>query len=105
HLRRRSGVLEPVGLARLGDVPGLAEFAGQVAPSGTERQHGSSGQIVVQWLLLYWIDTEPRGTAVGREHDPVVLPATHEAQAALAFVKPAIARADIALDTPVFEPV
>jgi len=60
---------------------------------------------VVQWLLLYWIDTEPRGAAVGREHDPVILPATHEAQAALAFIEPAIARADIALDTPVFEPV
>ena len=60
---------------------------------------------MVQWLLLDWIDTEPRGAAVRREHDPVVLPATHEAQAALAFVKPAIARANIALDTPVFEPV
>jgi hypothetical protein len=34
-----------------------------------------------------------------------ILPATHEAQAALAFVEPAIARADIALDTPIFEPV
>src|SRR5436190_13971948 len=92
-------------LARFGDVPILAEFAGQVAPGSAERHHGSSGQIVVQWLLLYWIDTEPRGAAVRREHDPVVLPATHEAQAALAFVKPAIARADIALDAPVFEPV
>ena len=81
------------------------KFAGQVAPGSAERHHGSSGQIVVQWLLLYWIDTEPRGAAVGREHDPVVLPATHEAQAALAFVEPAIARADIALDAPVFEPV
>src|SRR5437879_3178399 len=33
------------------------------------------------------------------------MPDTHEAQDALAFVKPAIARADIALDAPVFEPV
>ena len=92
-------------LARFGDVPVLAEFAGQVAPGSAERQHGSSGQIVVKWLLLYWIDTESRGAAVGREHDPVIQPATHEAQAALAFVKPAISRADIALDAPVFEPV
>jgi hypothetical protein len=60
---------------------------------------------VVQWFFLYWIDTESRGAAVRCEHDPIVLPATHEAQAALAFVKPAIAWADIALDTPVFEPV
>ncbi len=72
---------------------------------GTMRESGSSGQVVVQWLLLDWIDTESRRAAVGREHDPVILPATHEAQAALAFVQPAIARADIALDTPVFEPV
>ena len=105
NIFRRGCVLEPVEFSRFGDIPVLAEFAGQVAPGGTERQHGSSGQIVVQWLLLYWIDTESRGAAVGRKHDPVILPATHEAQAALAFVKPAIARADIALDTPVFEPV
>jgi hypothetical protein len=59
--------------------------------------------MVVQWLLL-WIDTEPRGAAIGREHDPVP-PATHEAQAALALVEPAIARADVALDAPVFEPM
>ena len=60
---------------------------------------------MVQWLLLDRIDAEPRGTAVGGEHDLVILPATHEAQAALAFLEPAIARADIALDTPVFEPL
>jgi hypothetical protein len=88
-----------------GDVPVLAEFAGQVAPGGTEGQHGRSGQIVVQWLLLDWIDAESRGAAVGREHDLLILPATHEAQAALTFVEPAIARADITLDPPVFEPV
>src|SRR6266436_1915181 len=105
NIFRRGCVLAPVELSRFGDVPVLAELAGQVAPGGTERQHGSSGQIVVQWLLLYWIDTESRGAAVGRKHDPVILPATHKAQAALAFAKPAIARADIALDTPVFEPV
>ena len=83
----------------------ITEFARQVAAGGAEGQHGSSGQILVQWFFLYWIDTESRGAAVRCEHNPVILTAAHEAQAALAFVKPAIAWADIALDTPVFEPV
>jgi hypothetical protein len=97
--------LEAVELSGFGDVPVLAEFARQVAPGGPERRHGSSGQIVVQWLVFYWIDTESRRAAVGREYDPVILPAAYEAQPALAFVKPAIARANVALDAPVFEPV
>jgi hypothetical protein len=97
--------MEPVEFSCFGDVPVLAELAGQDAVGSAEGQHGSSGQIVVQWLLFYWIGTEARRAAVSREHDPVILPATHEAQAALAFVEPAIARTDIALDTPVIEPV
>ena len=102
---RRGRLLEPVEFARFGDVPVLAELARQVAAGGAEGQHGRSRQIVVQWLLLDRIDTEPRGAAVGGEHDPVVLPAAHEAQATLAFVELAVARADIALDAPVVEPV
>src|SRR6185295_12584204 len=104
NIFRRGCVLEPVQRSGFGDVPVLAEFARQVAPGGTEGQHGSSRQIVVQWLFLYWIDTETRGAAIRREHHLVILPATHEAQAALTFVKLAIARTDVALNALVFEP-
>ena len=59
------------------------------------------GQVVVQRFLLDRIDAESRGAAVGGEHDPVVLPAAHEAQAALALVELAEARADVALNAAV----
>jgi hypothetical protein len=60
---------------------------------------------LVQGLLFYWIDTESRGAAISREHDPVILAAAHEAQAALAFVHPAAARADVALHPAVLQRV
>ena len=41
--------------------------------------------------------------AVGREHDPVVLPRPHEAQAALAIVQLAQTRTDVALDAAILE--
>ena len=47
---------------------------------------------------------KPRGAAVGGEDDPVVPAGAHEAQAALALVQLAEARADVALDAPVVEP-
>jgi hypothetical protein len=60
---------------------------------------------VVQGLLLDWIDTEPRGAAIGGEHDAVVLAPAHKAKATLAFIELAIAWADVALDAPVVEPM
>ena len=52
-------------------------------------------------LLLYGIDAEPGGTAVGGEHDLVILPRAHETHAALPFVQLAKSRAEIALYTAV----
>src|SRR3712207_7687943 len=43
-LLRAGGVGESLDLARLGDVPVLAEAAGQVAPRGAEGQHRAARQ-------------------------------------------------------------
>jgi hypothetical protein len=40
---------------------------------------------------------------IGSEHDLIVGASAHEAQPALAFVEPAIARAEIALNAPIYE--
>ena len=58
-----------VELAGLGDVPVLAELAGEVAAGGAEGQHRRAGQEVVERLLLDRIDAEAGRAAVGREHD------------------------------------
>ena len=47
-----------VVFAGLADVPVLAEFAAQIAATGSERQHGRSGQEVVERLLFDWVDAE-----------------------------------------------
>src|SRR5262249_1554294 len=96
-------VLQPVHLARLGDVPVLAELAGEVAARGAERKDARARIEVVERLLLHRIDAESGGAAVGRERHAAVFHLTHEAQAALAFVQPAIARAQVALDAAVRE--
>jgi hypothetical protein len=70
-----------VDLAGGGDLPVLAEAAGQVAPGGTEGQHGGAGQHVVERLLLDRIDAQAAGTAVGSEHQTLTLPGAHEAAA------------------------
>ena len=99
----RGLVLQAVELARLGDVPVLAELAGEIAAGGAERQHRRAGQEVVQRLLLDRIDAEPGRAAVGGEHQLLAPARAHEAQAALAVVQAAVARADVALDAPVVE--
>ena len=62
-----------------------------------------AGQEVVERLLLDRVDAEARRAAVGGEHDLVVVPGAHEAEAPLTFVQLAEARADVALDAPVLE--
>jgi hypothetical protein len=56
---------------------------------------------MIERLFLDRINTKSRRTPVSREHDLVILPGTHKAQPALAFVQLAIARTDIALDAPI----
>ncbi len=58
---------------------------------------------MVQRLLFDRVDAETAGAAVGRQHDRVVVPHAHEAQAALPFAQPAGARADVALHAPVVQ--
>src|SRR5262249_39763463 len=88
-------------LARLGDVPVLAELAGKVAAGGAEGKDARARIELVERLFLHRIDAEARGAAVGREHHAVVLAHAHEAHAALALVQPAVARAGVALDAAV----
>src|SRR5262249_7360321 len=87
-----------VDLARLADVPVLAELAGQVAAGGAEREDRGAGQEVVQRLLLDRIDAEAARPAIGREDDLVVQPGAHEAEPALPLPQLAEARAEVALD-------
>jgi hypothetical protein len=94
-----------VGLARLADVPVLAELAGQVAPGRPEREHRRPRQEVVERLLLDRIDAEPARPAPSLEDDLVVLPGAHEAEPPLPFEQLAEPGAQVALDPPVVERV
>jgi hypothetical protein len=104
-LRRAGLVHQPVHLAALGDVPVLAELAGQVAARGAEAEHAAAGQEVVERLLLDRVDAEARAAAVGAQHHRVAHALAHEAQAALAFVQLAVARAQVALDAAIVQHV
>ncbi len=95
--RRRGFVRQAVHVARLGDIPVLAELAREVAARGAEGQDARAGIELVERLFLHRIDAESGGAAIGGEHHGVAVSLAHEAGAALAFVQPAIARAEIAL--------
>jgi hypothetical protein len=60
---------------------------------------------MVERLLLDRVDTEPAGATVGRGHHLIALPGAHEAQAPLALLEMAVARAQIALNAPVIPQV
>ena len=98
---RRGVVHQRVHLARLRDVPVLAELAREVAAGGAERQHARAGVEMIERLFLDRIDAESRRASVGRQHDRVALALADEAGAPLAFVQAAVAGAEIALDAPV----
>src|SRR5262245_49952550 len=105
QVRGRGPVGECIGLPRLGDIPVLAELAREVAACGAERQHRRARQEVVQRLLLDRVDAEPTGSAIAGEHDLVVGAGTDETEAALSLTESACARAYVALDPAVDEPV
>src|SRR5262249_34167320 len=95
----RLGALgQDVDLARVADVPVLAEVAGQVAARGAERQHGRAGQEVIERLLLDGIDAEAARAPPRGEHDGVVLASAHEAKSPLTLVQSAGAGTHVALD-------
>ena len=75
-----------VVLARLADVPVLAEFAAQIAAAGPERQHWRPRQEVVERLFLDRVDAEAAGATTGRQHHLVAPPRPHEAESALTLV-------------------
>src|SRR6185503_222462 len=102
---RRGFVGEPVHVARLGDVPVLAELAGEIAARGAERKNARAGIEMVERFLLHRVDAETGGAAVCGEHHAVLLPHAHEARPTLTFVQAAIARAQVALHAPVFQHV
>src|SRR3974390_1643284 len=56
---------------------------------------------MIERFFLDRIDAKSGRTPVGGKHDLLVLPGAHKAQPALAFVQPAIARTDIALEAPI----
>ena len=101
----RGPLLQTVERAGLGDVPVLAELAGQIAARGAEGEHRRARQEVVERLLLDRIDAETRGATVGGQQQLIAPARTHEAEAPLALVQPAIARADVALNAAVVQPV
>src|SRR5262249_61234002 len=80
------------------NAPVTAELASEVATGGAEGQHRRAGEKVIERLLLDRIDAKAGRAAVRGKQDLVVLARAHEAEAALAFVQLAIARAQVALD-------
>src|SRR5262249_49686591 len=91
---------EPVLLARLRDVPVLAEPAAEVAAGGAKREHAGPGVEVVERLLLDGIEAEAGGAAVARQHHLAAAVLAHEAEAALPRRERAVAWAQVALDAP-----
>src|SRR5262249_34397018 len=85
-------------LARLGYIPVLAELAAEVAAGGAEGEDAGAGVEVVERLFLDRVDTEPGTPAVGREDHLAALILAHEAEAAVACLHVACARAEVADD-------
>src|SRR5205814_7583674 len=68
-----------------------------------EGKHRRSRQKMMERLLLDGIDAESAGAAIRRQDDLVMFACADEAQAALAFVQAAEARAQVALYASVVE--
>ncbi len=94
---------EFVEAARFGDVPILAELAGQVATRCAERQDAAAGIEMIERFFLDGIDTEAGTAPVGGEHHRIIDATAHEARTALPFVQLAVARAQVALDATVVQ--
>src|SRR5262249_11025051 len=97
--RGRGG--QGLDLARLADVPVLAEAAGEIAAGGAERKDWRARTEKIEGVLLRWVGAEDAGAAMGREDHAIALPRPHEAEPALAIAQLAEARAEVALKAPV----
>src|SRR6185436_1011074 len=86
ELLRARRIGQGVHVARLGDVPVLAELAGEVAARRSEREDARTGVEMVERLLFHRVDAKTRRTSVRSQDHAVVLTLAHETRAALAFV-------------------
>jgi hypothetical protein len=96
-------VLEPVHLAGLGNIPVLAELAGQIAARRTEREHTAAGVKVIQGFFLDGVNAKTRGTAIGGEDHGIALPHPHKTGPALPFLQAAVARTEVTLNASICE--
>ena len=90
-----------VELARLADVPVLAEPASEIAAGGAEGQHAGAGMEMVERFLLDGINAKAAAAAIGRERHLVAGAPADETEPALALVELAEAWTEAALDAPV----
>jgi hypothetical protein len=95
---RAGFVHQAVHVLRLGNVPVLAELAGEVAAGGAEGEDAAAGVEMVERLFFDGVDAEAGGAAVGGELHGAIDHLADKAGAALAFVQLAVARAKVALD-------
>jgi hypothetical protein len=104
HLR--AGLIhQSIHVARLGEVPVLAELAGEVAAGGAEGEDARSRVEVVERLLLDRVDAETGAAAIGGEDHLAAPVGADKAGGALAVVQLAVARAEVALDAAIFQRV
>ena len=84
----RAGIVgQGIDLARLADIPVLAELAGQVAAGGAETEYRGARQEMIKRFFLDRVYAEPAGTPVAGQHDLAILVAANETQAALALTQ------------------
>jgi hypothetical protein len=93
--------LNAIEIPGFGDVPVLAELAGQIAAGGTKRQNRRARQEMIKRFLFNWVDAKAGGAPISGEYHLVALPRAYKTKAALTFVQLAKTRADVALDSAV----
>ena len=99
-LRAQAQRVDLIGLG-LGDVPVLAEEAAHVAAGGAHGEDLRSGEKVVERLLLDRVHGNGRGPPIAELQQASAFVLADEAEAVLAFSDVAVARAQIAVETPV----
>jgi hypothetical protein len=103
---RRAGlILQAVHLPGFGNVPVLAELAGEIAARCAKGQDAAARIKVVQGLFLDGVHTEAGGSSIGGEHHLIAYPLTDEAGTALAVIEAAVAGTEVALDAAVLQPM
>ena len=68
-----------------------------------KRQYWRSRQKVIERFFFDRVDANATGAAIGGQHHPIALARTHEAERTLAFMQPAEAGTEIALNSAIGE--